>query len=260
MTENAKKVLEKIVQMTSEKAVVLEMEESKTDVFDSKIGGKPYLPMDAEYPCSTRAETAGEPLVLLCQLNLEQFPGYCDMPPKGILQFFIAPDGVYGMSDDRVTQDDFRVVYYEEIIHDRTKLKEPPRISYDPDDVPFHKELKLTYHVTSKPMSDLSDDFNAVYQKALSETGIKLTDDEFCDVTNALTDLATYSGWCKNLVYNQGNPRPEKYPELLLQIDSDCSGKTGIMWGDAGTAHFFIAPEKLKARDFTQVYYQWDCG
>ena len=38
-------------------------------------------------------------------------------------------------------------------------------------------------------------------------------------------------------------------------MDSD----DGILWGDAGVGNFFIDLEKLKQRDFSDVFYTWDC-
>lgn len=259
MTENAQKVLNQIVEDTAKEAVVFHMVEQTTGIFDSKIGGKAYLPENAEYPYCTEEGMENQPLVLLCQLNLDKMPEYRNLPKKGMLQFFIAPDYFFGCDfNDCTSQKGFRIVYYDEIIYDESKLKEPPIVSYDK--MPFTKELLITFQKERMPLSSLNDEFSEALEKAEATTGIQLTNEEFCDVSDALFDMATYSGLCENLCYCQGDPRPAKYPELLLQIDSDYSGETGIMWGDAGTAHFFIAPDKLINKDFTEVYYQWDCG
>jgi uncharacterized protein YwqG len=58
----------------------------------------------------------------------------------------------------------------------------------------------------------------------------------------------------------------EKYDTLLLQIVShtaeDEQGQTTdlIMFGDEGGCQFFIPREKLRACDFSDVMYTWDCG
>ena len=31
------------------------------------------------------------------------------------------------------------------------------------------------------------------------------------------------------------------------------------MWGDSGVANFFIDSEDLEKRDFSKVFYTWDC-
>ena len=43
---------------------------------------------------------------------------------------------------------------------------------------------------------------------------------------------------------------------LLLQIGGD----EEIMWGDGGVGNFFIHPDALRKKDFSQVMYNWDCG
>ena len=70
--------------------------------------------------------------------------------------------------------------------------------------------------------------------------------------------------------FEQDDPRDvteelRKYDTLLLQIVShtmpDTSGneETLIMFGDEGGCQFFIPREKLRARDFSDVMYNWDC-
>ena len=71
--------------------------------------------------------------------------------------------------------------------------------------------------------------------------------------------------------FEQDDPRDvteglRKYDTLLLQIVShtmpDASGneETLIMFGDEGGCQFFIPREKLRARDFSDVMYNWDCA
>ncbi|MCF3108907.1 DUF1963 domain-containing protein [Niabella sp. CC-SYL272] len=42
---------------------------------------------------------------------------------------------------------------------------------------------------------------------------------------------------------------------LLFQMGSD----EHIMWGDAGVGNFFIAPVDFANKDFSGVFYNWDC-
>ena len=55
--------------------------------------------------------------------------------------------------------------------------------------------------------------------------------------------------------FTQEDPREGAYETLLFQMDSD----DNILWGDCGVANFFIDLEKLKQRDFSDVFYTWDC-
>ena len=48
--------------------------------------------------------------------------------------------------------------------------------------------------------------------------------------------------------------------------DSDCEENEDgdynerVMWCDGGVGNFYIKPENLKALDFSDVLYNWDCG
>lgn len=59
--------------------------------------------------------------------------------------------------------------------------------------------------------------------------------------------------------FTQWDPRDEEDGRriLLLQLDS-CD--RCVEWGDAGVANFFISPEALERRDFSDVLYNWDCS
>lgn len=57
-------------------------------VWQSKIGGEPYLPLDTAYPLDSN----GNPLALLAQFNFAEIPSLPNFPDKGILQFYIAAD------------------------------------------------------------------------------------------------------------------------------------------------------------------------
>ena len=65
--------------------------------------------------------------------------------------------------------------------------------------------------------------------------------------------------------FTQNDPRtPEEHPDfeiLLFQLDSEMRDRKDlVLWGDCGVGGFFIRPEDLRARDFSRVMYNWDCG
>ena len=123
--------------------------------------------------------------------------------------------------------------------------------------------------------SMLSSDyrFENVVDAALKKAGLEngsddLEDEEF----DLIYEENSYGGHriggypC----FEQDDPRDvteelRKYDTLLLQIVShtmpDASGneETLIMFGDEGGCQFFIPREKLRARDFSDVMYNWDC-
>jgi uncharacterized protein YwqG len=55
--------------------------------------------------------------------------------------------------------------------------------------------------------------------------------------------------------FTQDDARDRNDLELLFQLDSD----DGVMWGDAGVGNFFITDADLARRDFSRVFYTWDC-
>ncbi len=58
--------------------------------------------------------------------------------------------------------------------------------------------------------------------------------------------------------FTQDDPRTDDEPWFsLLQLDSEPHAR--IQWGDMGIAHWFIREADLRARDFTRVWYHWDC-
>ena len=66
-------------------------------------------------------------------------------------------------------------------------------------------------------------------------------------------------------VFSQDDARRDiaTHNTLLFQLDSqfsDVDRKELVMWGDMGSGFIFVNHEDLSARDFTRLYYCWDCG
>ncbi|MGK7874924.1 MAG: YwqG family protein, partial [Xenococcaceae cyanobacterium] len=80
--------------------------------WQSKFGGLPYLPKGVEYP----QNPYGDYLYLLAQINFAEVPPLEGFPEKGILQFYIADDDLYGLDfDDPTQQSGFRIFYFEHV-------------------------------------------------------------------------------------------------------------------------------------------------
>ncbi|MFM8488298.1 MAG: DUF1963 domain-containing protein, partial [Bacteroidota bacterium] len=72
--------------------------------WQSKIGGLPYMPKNMTWP----ATPGGQPLFFLAQINFSEMPALSPFPDKGIVQFFICDDDLYGMDfDDGENPDTF---------------------------------------------------------------------------------------------------------------------------------------------------------
>ena len=78
-------------------------------IWQSKIGGNPYLPLNADYPRNAN----GEPLTLLAQVNFAEMPPLPNFPTSGSLQFFIdGMDYSCGMDFEYQSRENYRVVYH----------------------------------------------------------------------------------------------------------------------------------------------------
>ena len=261
-------------------AIRLTVEKGEPGLFDSKIGGTPYFPKAMEYPRGRVNEFKGQPLTLLAQLNFDKLPHIPDFPTKGILQFFIAADDLYGMSPEygegMTRQDNFRVIYHENIITDETQLlsrDEIPKYSGDEECfLPFSGEYKLTAEEPVNMPANMWDyRFGDAFVKAYNELSDEPVEDFWeldDDITDALYDLidfpdAVIGGYP---VFTQDDPRMSEdvsdCDTLLFELDSVFDNEQGIdiMWGDMGTGSFMIPRKNLKALDFSRVLYNYDCS
>ncbi|KUP29404.1 hypothetical protein AU384_16870 [Bacillus halotolerans] len=50
----------------------------------------------------------------------------------------------------------------------------------------------------------------------------------------------------------------KEHPIMFLQINSD--DDIDLLWGDVGIANFFITPDDLRGKDFSNVLYNGDCS
>ena len=249
-------------------------------LFDSKIGGTPYFPKCMEYPRGKKNLFAGQPLTLLAQLNFEQLPHVPDFPEKGILQFFLAGDDLYGMSPGDIReladQDNFRVIYHKDIITDETLLLSPDEIPKCTQDemLPFTGEYRLVPgEIEQMPANYWDHRFCEAFVECYNEFAeepieyIWELDEEISDelYDKAVDYPDAFIGGYP--VFTQEDPRSERSGLLdcdvvLFEMDSYYNGEKGIdiMWGDSGTGCFLIPRDRLKALDFSRVLYNFDCS
>ena len=227
-------------------------------LWQSKVGGDPYLPLGQQYPQSLE----GENLQLLAQINFAELPENDQYPKSGILQFFINPnDDLYGLNfDDQQKQDGFRVTFHEVVNLDNTTLVQIFPVLSDDAYSPVSGQSAIQFE-KSKSYIDLNNfDFSEKVTDpyAGDDDANELFCDEYAEIISANGHrLGGYP------FFTQTDPR--EYNEdiqnyvLLLQIDTDDNGGVEIMWGDSGVGNFFIHPDDLKKRDFSKVLYNWDC-
>ncbi|WP_044974825.1 YwqG family protein [Ruminococcus sp. HUN007] len=273
------RILEKVNEiLPPEPAVRFSFVKEKTGLFDSKVGGTPYFPKNMEYPCGKSGSFKDQPLILLAQLNFEQIPHIPDFPEKGILQFFIAGDDLYGMASEcfgeaLAVQNNFRVIYHENIISDETELLSADEIPvYSGEEkiyLPFSGEYRL---VPGKPenvtVTYQDFRFEDAFVKCFNEVSDEkienlydLDDDVFEELHENITYSTLTGGYP---AFTQEDPRSSSLGDcsvLLFELDSALGNDSSIdiMWGDSGTGTFFIPRENLKNLDFSRVVYNYDC-
>ena len=277
---NIETVLEKVNKiLPPQPAVKFSVEKGNTGIFDNKIGGVPYFPKDMAYPCGTTGVFAGHPMTLLVQLNFEKIPHIPDFPTKGILQFFVSPDDLYGMSAEQsemAEQKDFRVIYHETILTDETKLLSPDEIpQYTGEEecfMPFKGEYRLIPHEPETVSPTVHDfRFEDAFVKCYNEIADEPIED-FYDLDDEIVEPLYLSVTSFDAViggypvFTQSDPRFDKRfsdcDTLLFELDSVYLPEQdlNILWGDMGTGCFLIPRENLKKLDFSRVLYNYDCG
>lgn len=226
--------------------------DTKPSIFESKIGGMGYIPHDGNFPTNSK----GNQLRLLAQIDCSEIQ-LDEFPKKGLLQFWLAGDDLYGCEFKNPTkQDGFRIIYYPEI--DKTVTEDEIKSKFvhnETDDDHFYTPVRAECGMSFKPSEDRYIDYDAIeedYDEDADEDEIA-EDERWTE--NYYSKIGGYP------TFTQYEPRNEeqqkKYDFLLLQLDSEWEA---ILWGDLGIGNFFISSEKLKKCDFSDVLYNWDCG
>ena len=268
--ETAARIKAEIIKNTVIPCARIKLSPEPCGIFDSKVGGLPYLPAGAEAPTDAK----GNKLYLLAQINCADIAQLPDFPHSGMLQFFISDDDLYGSTLTVPSpQKDWRVVYCPEIDRsvDPSSVGEVyadmPEIEY----TPISHECKMTFEMSSEGLTIGDYRFEQEFIRRWNEefpedgaTAIFDLDDEVFDMIftdeNAGFPAHKMDGYP---FFTQCDPRTEesaRYDTLLFQLDTEFREEIGVMWGDIGVGNFFINREALKRLDFSDVLYNWDCG
>lgn len=247
---------------TAADTVLLELKPAVSlKLWQSKVGGEPYLPLTEEYP----RDSEGRPLILLAQINFAEMPHLRGFPEKGILEFYIGGNGFMYGSDfyDCTNQGGFRVLYFDKVEEDESKLHRDTAQYQEREEDQENEECyerspfegKLNYSIKFRKEKQ--------YISACDYRFQILSDDEYLD---EYTDIFDGSGHRIGgyPMFTRTDPREyegfQDYKTLLLQIDTELvEMRNGIVWGGSGIGSFFIRPKDLKRRNFTNVMFALDC-
>lgn len=225
----------------------------------SKFAGTPYWPAHLPYPRDSKAE----PMFLLAQLNFSELPPLDGYPDKGLLQFYISGNDVYGINFERPTeQSDFRVLYFEDA--DETTAEKD--FSFLPESdagyLPVTQPMRLQFSKATDYVGSGDVRFEKAFGKNFSAFIERFGENEDT-VGEELYDKFPNDGHKIGgyAYFTQEDPRKYKkeYADWILLLQIDSQGNE-IIWGDVGVANFFIHPDALKRKDFSTVMYNWDCG
>lgn len=276
MSENrelAKKIAQEIVEKSAQPVLRFSLEQGEPGIFESKVGGTPYLPRDMAWP----VDSNGMGMELLAQVDCTELNSLPDFPQVGLLQFFFALDDVFGMDFGQQTaQTGFRVLYHETVDRSVTPeavlTKKAPQREDKECYTPVFASCRMVFSAPAVQHIN-EQDYRAWAEfvprwNALCGTSFK-DQWEYYNATKIAREFppAETEGPYHQLggypYFTQSDPRPGEYEDLdvlLFQLDSDMP-KEGdlVLWGDCGIGNFFINREALKRRDFSRVLYNWDC-
>lgn len=259
--------------------------------YDSKFGGYPYLPPGEAYPMFE-----GEPMILLAQINWAGVPSLPDYPQSGILQIFIPKESEsYGFDyDDKPGERSlWELRWYPEPGQTQTDLLFLPddkELHGDPVQTPFDFPMgalsiesrglcyRLAFDAASGPVLSRDGMFKPIISTPIRAWhfwhhvtgGDQVAGHKLWEAYDALyppigAKIGGYTGFSQDdtrpipdQVPNERGPDFDNPWKLLLQIELERG--SGMMWGDMGVANFFIRREDLLRRDFSRVWYTWDCS
>ncbi|MGB0930688.1 MAG: YwqG family protein [Chitinophagales bacterium] len=226
---------------------------------NSKFGGLPYFPVDQDFPTSAD----GKPMRLLAQLNFAEIPHLSPNPKEGLLQFYIVEDdNLHGLDFGNPTkQKNWRVLFFEDLdFETRTDLK-----SFYTDEWKYSPLLKAPLSLQFEIVKDYPFFPVLEYERYATPVFEQLTNQGEQEKAEAYYLYSKQNDIGGHKIggfpfFTQGEIRAfkEGYQsyQLLFQIVSEGDK---IIWGDMGTANFFIRHEDLVKRDFSKVLYNWDC-
>ncbi|MEG4863866.1 MULTISPECIES: YwqG family protein [unclassified Microcoleus] len=241
--------------------------DDRLNLWQSKFGGLPYLPKGFEYPKTPD----GKYLFLLAQINFSEVPPLDSFPDRGILQFYIADDGAYGLNlgnpanvDNPALEGRFKIIYFPQ--PDFTV--ENMITNYDflpkPEAFPIDGCCGLQFTKKYAPISTSDYKFTELLGEEIDD--LFLNDeirDEYLEISSPFGHkIGGYPDFTQGDIRRYGsNFDGEKKPDILLfQMDTDENDTVDIMWGDSGIGNFFIDESALRQLDFSKVLYNWDCS
>lgn len=228
--------------------------EGRPPLWQSHLGGVPYLPLDDEYPYTNR----GYPFALFAQIHFAEMPPVPDFPTAGILQIFVD-----GMDDNLGLVGDgekplYR--YYPNVITDDSALQQ------NLPNAPLQEKRQNPLCILQfQPAQTQYITYSDMYCAIVDKNGNRLDDDneadrQFIHLSCKFRNyISGYHRTCQfdprhRFVMGDEPDNPElirlKQTRLLLQITDELP----IFDYYGLSVQLFIHPDDLRRRDFSGVF------
>lgn len=280
----AESAAQRVIKETEIPCMCIHLEDEATSIFDSKVGGLPYIPKNFDVPL----DCDGNQMKLLAQINCNDIKELKDYPHEGILQFWMTTIWPW---------EEAKVIYHKEVdrtITDEVIEKIDEFIEDDKHSFPVIGSYRMKFSLSSESMSRWDYRLKALFCQYFTETsGEYISDPEDAEseeVYNVFVGdceerddawgnshkvggyrYSTQFGSGDYDVYKEGEKidiHSDDADVLLFQLDSDCEFANleththdwiKVKWCDAGVGRFSIKRSELKKCDFDNAWFSWDC-
>lgn len=288
--EMMKQTLERLEKL-EKPCYLFDLSEERADVFQSKVGGFPYLARGESLPCSGDNK---KPFNLVAQFSIgdlkDKFPAF--PLEEGLLQFWLSEQtlNVVEVGHYLKQGEDSLVLYFPKLEDAYTEQELVERYPYLLREEETESDTLLTvenaipitnpvgysleWNETTCPISpdvfQFDAEFVAVWNELFPEDGISSWEDielSYEELYHCFEQqhkrghkLLGYP----DLLEEDFRGKTEEFKEyiLLFQLESDFleeESSLRVSWGDScGTGYWFIHPDDLRSGDFTKVLFYWE--
>lgn len=281
--EYAERAIEKLRSQSRTPCLEVGLTDTKPSLFESKVGGIPYLPSCSEIP----TDSSGKQMRLLAQVNCKDLIQLEDHPHNGILQFWLTVNSEWN---------EYSVKYYTDINEESALSSCQCHPEETAGAFPVKGEYGMSFNLKEETMSRDDIRLEAFFCQCYTEiSGEYISSPE--DAGDVVYEI--FEGYCDDCVgcgskiggyeWSTQPPsyatyQPKEYANpyrspwktyieeidmssddttiLLFQLSSHYKNSSDykVLWGDAGIGRFYIKRKDLKNRDFSKVWFSWDCS
>ena len=253
MKEKFDIVIEKFKSKTVLPCIGIYLHEIEPNVYENKIGGKPYIPEGEEYPTNSK----GEPLALLLQIDLKDV-ALLNIPTSGTLEIFC---------DRNLSKPiEYTIRCYESGLKPREDLPD-----VDLSNFIVRRAYKIELRRESSYMDNNDYRFVNTFSPIIEEVfGVRLNSleeyDEYFKDFNWVSEYISSTvspdiaiGGYPTFIKNDPRSRmSSNYDECIFKLDSIYDGDK-IFLGDDGALFALINKDDLKMKNFQKTFVSWDC-